>query len=325
MKIPRRRFLGLAAGAAALPAMSQIAWAQAYPTRPVRIIAGAPPGGILDIHARLTGQWLSERLGQPFIIENRAGAGGTIGADAVVHAPPDGYTLLLTWTGDIYNPSIYPNLKYDYMRDFVPIAGIALTPLVMKVTPSVPVTTVPAFIAYAKANPGKLNYASAGIGTPQHFCGELFKMVTGVHMVHVPYRGAAPAVADLIAGQVQVMFEFLSTSIELIRAGKLRALAMASGKRWPALPDLPTVGDFLVGFDGVQVTGTAAPKNTPTEVVAKLNREINVMVADPRMKARIAEVGGEVLTGSPTEFAKLIESDAEKWHKVIRAANIKAE
>jgi tripartite-type tricarboxylate transporter receptor subunit TctC len=204
MNFSRRKFLHLAAGAIALPAVSRSASAQAYPVKPVRIIAGAPPGGILDIHARLTGQWLSERLGHPFIIENRAGAGGTIGADTVVRAPPDGYTLLLTWTGDIYNPSIYPNLKYDYMRDFVPIAGIALTPMVMEVTPSVPVTTVPAFIAYAKANPGKLNYASAGIGTPQHLCGELFKMVTGVDMVHVPYRGAAPAVADLIAGQVQV-------------------------------------------------------------------------------------------------------------------------
>jgi tripartite-type tricarboxylate transporter receptor subunit TctC len=210
------------------------------------------------------------------------------------------------------------------MRDFVPIAGIALTPQVMEVNPSVPVRSVSEFIAHAKANPGKLNYASAGIGTPQHLCGELFKMVTGVDMVHVPYRGAAPAVADLIAGQVQVMFEFLSSSIELIRAGKLRALAMASAKRWPALPDLPTVGDFLLGFEGVLVTGTAAPKNTPNEIVAKLNREINVMVADPRMKVRIAEVGGEALTGSPTEFAKLIESDAEKWRKVIRDANIKA-
>jgi tripartite-type tricarboxylate transporter receptor subunit TctC len=325
MSLPRRRFLHLASGAIALPAVSRIARAQAYPMRPVRIVAGAPPGGILDIHARLTGQWLSERLGKPFIIENRAGAGGAIAADSVASAPPDGYTLLLTWSGDIYNTSLYPHLKYDYMRDFVPIAGIALTPQVMEVNPSVPVKTVQEFIAYARANPGKLNYASAGIGTPQHLCGELFKMMTGVDMLHVPYRGAAPAVADLIAGQVHVMFEFLPTSIELIRAGKLRALAMASAKRWPAFPDLPTVGDSLLGFEGAEVTGIAAPKNTPNEVVAKLNREINVMVADPRMKTRIAEVGGEALTGSATEFAKLIENEAEKWRKVIQAANIKPE
>jgi tripartite-type tricarboxylate transporter receptor subunit TctC len=318
MKFPRRRFLHLAAGAAALPTISRVARAQAYPTRPVHMIAGAPPGGILDIYARLTGQWLSERLGQPFIIENRAGAGGTIAADAVVRAPPDG-------SGDIYNPTLYPHLKYDYVLDFVPIAGIALTPQVMEVNPSVPMRTVPEFIAYAKANPGKLNYGSAGIGTPQHLCGELFKTMTGVDMAHVPYRGAAPAVVDLIAGQVQVMFDFLPSSIEHIRAGTLRALAMASAKRWPALPDLPTVGDFLPGFEGVALFGIAAPKKTPNEVVNRLNREINAALADPRMKARIAEVGGEALTGSPSAFAKLLEADAEKWRIVIRAANIKAE
>jgi tripartite-type tricarboxylate transporter receptor subunit TctC len=325
MKFPRRGFLQLAAGAAALPTVSRIAGAQTYPTRPVHIIAGAPPGGILDIYARLTGQWLSERLGQPFIIENRAGAGTTIAADSIVHAPPDGYMLLMTWAGDIYNPSLYPHLNYDYMRDFVPIAGIALTPQVMEVNPSVPVKTVPEFIAYAKANPGKLNYASAGIGTPQHLCGELFKMLTGVEMAHVPYRGSAPAVVDLIAGQVQVMLDFLPSSIEHIRAGRLRAVAMASAKRWPALPDLPTVGDFLPGFEGVALFGIAAPKKTPNEVVDRLNREINAALADPKMKARIAAVGGDVLPGSPAAFATLLEADAEKWRRVIRAANIKLE
>jgi tripartite-type tricarboxylate transporter receptor subunit TctC len=325
MKLPRRQFLHLTAGAAVVPAVWRMAGAQAYPAKPVHIIAGAPPGGVVDIYARLTGQWLSERLRQPFIIENRAGAGGSIAADWVVRAPPDGYTLLLTWAGDIYNPSLYSYLKYDYMRDFVPIAGIALTPQVMVVNPSVPVKTIPEFITYAKSNPGKLNYASAGIGTSQHLCGELFKMMTGVEMVHVPYRGGAPAVADLIAGRVQVMFEFLPSSIEHVRAGKLRALAMASAKWWPALPDLPTVGDFLPGFEGVALQGIAAPRKTTNEVVDRLNREVNAALADPRMKARIAEVGGEVLTGSPAEFANLIETDAEKWAMVIRAAHIKVE
>jgi tripartite-type tricarboxylate transporter receptor subunit TctC len=323
MRIPRRRFLQLAAGAAALPAVSGIATAQAYPAKPVRIIAPYPPGGVIDIYARLTGQWLSERLGQSFIIENRAGAGGTIGVDSVVRALPDGYTLLLTGPNDAYNTILYPDLKYDYIRDIALIAGIAMSPQVMEVNPSVPAKTVPEFIAYAKANPGKLNYASGGVGTAQHLCAELFRMMAGVDMVHVPYRGAAPAVSDLIAGQVQVMFDFLPSSIEHIRAGKLRALAMASAKRWQSLPDVPTVGDFLPGFEAGALFGIAAPKNTPIEVVDRLNREINAILADPRMKARIAEVGGEALTGSPTEFAKLFEADAEKWRNVIRTANIK--
>jgi tripartite-type tricarboxylate transporter receptor subunit TctC len=323
MKLSRRRFLHLAGGTAALPTISRIARAQAYPAKPVRIISGFPPGGVADIYARLAGQWLSERLGQSFIIENRAGAGGTIAAEAVARAPADGYTLLLTWAGDIYNLSLYPYLKYDYMRDIVPIAGIALTPQVMEVNPSVPVNTVPEFIAYAKANPGKLNYASGGVGTPQHLCGELFKMLTGVDMVHVPYRGSAPAVADLIAGQVQAMFDFLPSSLEHIQAGKLRGLAIASAKRWPELADLATVGDFLPGFEAGALFGIAAPKKTPDQVIDRLNREINAALADPRMKARIAEVGGEPLTGSPIEFANLMEADAEKWRKVIRVANIK--
>jgi tripartite-type tricarboxylate transporter receptor subunit TctC len=323
MKCSRRQFLHFAAGAAALPAASRSARAQVYPAKPVHVVVGYPPGGIADVYARLTGQWLSERLGRSFIIENRAGAGGTIAVDSVVRAPPDGYTLLLTSTNDAFNPSLYPDLKYDYMRDLTPVAGIAFSPQVIEVNPSVPARIIPEFIAYAKANPGKLNYASAGAGTGQHLCGELFKMLAGVDMVHVPYRGAAPAVADLIAGQVQAMFDFLPSSIEHIRAGKLRALAIASAKRWPALPDLPTVGEFLSGFEAGAPVGIAAPKNTPNEVLDRLNREINVILADPRMKASIAELAGEALTGSPTEFAKLIEADAEKWRGVIRAANIK--
>jgi tripartite-type tricarboxylate transporter receptor subunit TctC len=271
----------------------------------------------------LTGQWLSERLGESFIIENRAGAGGSIAVDSVVRAPPDGYTLLLTSANDVFNPSLYPDLKYNYMRDMAPIAGIALTPQVMEVNPVLPAMTVPEFIAYAKANPGRINYASAGVATGQHLCGELFKMMTGVDMVHVPYRGGAPAIADLIAGQVQVMFDFLPSSIEHIRAGKLRALAVASAKRWQALPDLPTVGDFLPGFEAGAVFGIAAPKNTPNEVVDKLNREINAALGDPKLKARIADLGGAALTGSPAAFANLLAADAEKWSMVIRAADIK--
>ena len=323
MKIPRRRFLSLAIGAVGLPAVSRIATAQAYPAKPVHIIAGYPPGGVVDIYARLTGQWLSERLGESFIIENRAGAGGSIAVDSVVRAPPDGYTLLLTSANDVFNPSLYPDLKYNYMRDMAPIAGIALTPQVMEVNPVLPAMTVPEFIAYAKANPGRINYASAGVATGQHLCGELFKMMTGVDMVHVPYRGGAPAIADLIAGQVQVMFDFLPSSIEHIRAGKLRALAVASAKRWQALPDLPTVGDFLPGFEAGAVFGIAAPKNTPNEVVDKLNREINAALGDPKLKARIADLGGAALTGSPAAFANLLAADAEKWSMVIRAADIK--
>jgi tripartite-type tricarboxylate transporter receptor subunit TctC len=323
MKFPRRGFLHLVAGAAALPTISGIARAQTYPAKPVRIVVGFPPGGVSDVHARLTAQWLSERLGQSFIIENRAGAGGTIAAETVARAPADGYTLLQTWTGDAYNPSLYPGLKYDYMADFRPIAGTTLSPLVIEVNPSVPAKTLPELIAYAKANPGVLNYASAGTGTPQHLCCELFKMLTGIDLVHVPYRGGAPAVTDMIAGQVQVMFDFLASSFEHIRAGKLRALAMTSAKRWPALADLPTVGDFLPGFEAAMPGGIAGPKNTPTAVIERLNRETNVMLTDPRMKARFAEAGGAPLTGSPTEFAQLIEADAEKWRGVIRMAKIK--
>jgi tripartite-type tricarboxylate transporter receptor subunit TctC len=323
MKLPRRTFLSSAVGAVVFPAVSRIATAQAYPAKPVHIIAGFPPGGVVDIYARLTGQWLSERLGQSFIIENRSGAGGSIAAESVVRALPDGYTLLLTSANDVFNPSLYPDLKYNYMRDIVPIARIAFTPQVMEVNPSVPAKTVPEFIAFAKANPGRLNYASGGVGTGQHLCAELFKMSTGVDMIHVPYRGAAPAISDLIAGQVQVMFDFLPSSIEHIRAGKLRALAIGSPKRWQALPDVPTVSDFLPDFVAGLLFGIAAPKNTPNQVVDRLNREINATLVDPRMKTRIAELGGEALSCSPTQFANLLATEAEKWTMVIRAANIK--
>jgi tripartite-type tricarboxylate transporter receptor subunit TctC len=323
MNLPRRTFLQFAGAAVALPAISRVARAQTYPAKPVRIVVGFPPGGVSDVLARLTAQWLQERLGQPFIVENRAGAGSTIAAEAVARAPSDGYTLLTTWVGDAYNPSLYPGVKYDYIRDFTPIAGIAQSPLVMEVNPTVPVKTVLELIAYAKGSPAKLNYASAGIGTPQHLCGELFKFLTGVDIIHVPYRGGAPAVTDLIAGQVQLMFDNLTSSLEHIRAGKLRALAMTSSKRWPAPAELPTVGDFLPGFEAVSPVGIAVPKNTSTAVTEKLNREINIMLEDPRMKARLAEVGTGPIAGSSTEFAKLIESGAEKWRRVIRETNIK--
>jgi tripartite-type tricarboxylate transporter receptor subunit TctC len=323
MKFPRRQFLRLAAGAASLPALSRGATAQAYPAKPVRIVVGFPPGGVSDVLARLIARWLSERLGQSFIVENRAGAGSTIAAESVASAAPDGYTLLSIGPDIAYNPSLYPGLKYDYMRDFTPIAGIALSPLIMEVNPAVPVRTGPELIAYAKASPGTLNYASAGTGTPQHLCAELFKMMTGVDMVHVPYRGGAPAVTDMIAGQVQVMFDFPASSLEHIRAGKLRALAMTSAKPWSALADLPTVGDFVSGFEATFPIGIAAPKNPPNAVIERLNDDINVMLADPGMKARFAEVGVEPLMRSRTEFTNLIETDADKWRRVIRAANIK--
>jgi tripartite-type tricarboxylate transporter receptor subunit TctC len=291
----------------------------------VRIVAGYPAGGVTDIYARLVGQWLSERLGQPFIIENRTGAGGTIAIDSVVRAPPDGYTLLLTASNDAYSESLYNNLKFNYIRDVAPIASVVLTAGVMEVNPTLPVKTVPEFIAYAKGNPGKINYASAGNGTPQHVCGELFKMMANVDMVHVPYRGGAPAVADLLGGQVQVMFDLLPSSIEHIRSGNLRVLAVTSAERSRALPTIPTLSDFQPGFESITWFGVVAPRDTPAEIVDRLNREINAALADPKMKARLADLGGEALPGSPPQFAKLMANDAEKWGKVIRAANIKAQ
>jgi len=321
--LPRRRFLHLAASAAAFPVVSREASAQSYPARPVRIVVGYPAGGVTDIFARLVGHSLSERLGRPFIIENRQGASGTIAVDSVVHAAPDGYTLLLTAANDAYNENLYPDLRFNYARDISPVASIALTPFVMEVNPSFPAKTVPEFINYARANPGKINFASAGVGTPNHLCGELFKMMSGIDMLHVPYRGASPAITDLLAQQVQLYFDNLPGSIAYIASGDLRALAVTSATRLPALPDIPIVGEFLPGFEAIGWFGVGAPKNTPAGIIEKLNREVNVTLADPKMKARIADLGAEVLSGSPTDFAKLIAADTEKWVKVIRAANVK--
>jgi tripartite-type tricarboxylate transporter receptor subunit TctC len=325
MKLPRRRFLCLAAGAAALPAVSRIARAQTYPTQPVRLIVGFAAGGAADITARLIGQWLSERLGQPFVIENRPGAGGNIGTEAVVNASPDGYTLLLVNPGSAINATLYDKLNYNFIRDIAPVAGIIRVPNVMQVNPSFPAKTIPEFIAYARANPDKINMGSAGTGSSNHVSGELFQMMSGVRMVHVPYRGAAPALADLIGGQVQVLFSAVTSSIEYIRAGKLRALAVTTATRSEALPDIPTVGDFVPGYEASNWWGVGVPKSTPAAIVDKLNKEINAALADPKIKARLADLGGMALVGSPADFGTLIAEETEKWGKVIRAANIKAE
>jgi tripartite-type tricarboxylate transporter receptor subunit TctC len=325
MKLPRRQFLHLAAGAAALPAVSRVARAQAYPSRPVRIIVGFPAGSSGDIVARLMGQWLSERLGQPFITENRPGAAANIGTEAVVKAPPDGHTLLQVASANAINATLYDKLNFNFIRDIAPVATIMRGPFVMMVNPSVPARTVPEFIAYAKANPGKINFASVGNGTTPHIGGELFKMMTGVNMVHVPYRGSPPVLTDLIAGQVQMSFVALVGNIEHIRAGKLRALAVTTTTRWDELPDLPTVGEFVPGFEASIWIGIDAPRNTPAEIIHSLNKEINAALADPKMKTRLADLGGTVLAGSPADFAMLIADDTEKWAKVIRAANIKPE
>ena len=325
VKVPRRQFLHLAAGAAALPAVSRIARAQTYPTRPVRIIVGFAAGGPTDIAARLIGQWLSERLGQQFVIENRPGAGSNIGTEAVVRAPPDGYTLLLVGTPNAINATLYDNLNFNFIRDIAPVASIMRAQGVMVVNPSVPAKTVPEFIAYAKANPGKINMASAGNGSPPHISGELFKLMAGVNMVHVPYRGGGPALTDLLGGQVQVMFEPDVSSIEYIRAGKLRALAVTTATRSEALPDIPTVGEFVPGYEASGWYGVGAPKDTPAEIVDKLNREINAGLADPKIKERLADLGGVPMPMTPAEFGKLIADETEKWGKVIRAANIQAD
>ena len=325
MKSSRRKFLHLAAGAAALPALSRIAKAQTYPTRSVRIVVGWPAGGVADIVARLMGQWLSERLDQPFIIENRPGAAGNIATEAVVRVPPDGYTLLIVSIVDAINATLYDKLNFNFIRDIAPVASFIRVPNVMVVNPLVPVTSVPEFIAYAKANPGKLNMGSGGVGTPHHISGELFKMMTGVNLLHVPYRGGAPAVTDLLGGQLQVIFDPMPESIEYIRAGKLRALAVTTATRSESLPDLPTIGDFVPGYDTSTWLGLGLPRNTPTEIVDKLNKEINAGLADPTIKARFAELGGTVLPGSHADFRKLIVEETGKWAKVIRAAHIKAE
>jgi len=325
MTLPRRQFLHLAAGAAALPAVSRIARAQTYPSRPVRIIVAVAAGGTSDILARLMGQRLSDRLGQPFVIENRPGAGGNIATEAVVRAPADGYTLLQVSAAAAINATLYDKLNFNFIRDIAPVASIDREPLVMVVSPSVPARTVPEFIAYAKANPGKISMASAGNGTPSHVSGELFKMMAGVNMVHVPYRGGGPALVDLLGGQVQVMFASMSSSIEYVRTGKLRALAVTTVMRSEALPQIPTVSDFVPGFEATFWAGLGAPKNTPADIVDKLNKEINAGLVDPKLKARLAELGVTALPGSPADFAKLIADETEKWGKVIRAANIKPE
>jgi tripartite-type tricarboxylate transporter receptor subunit TctC len=325
MEIPRRQFLHLAAGAAAIPAVSRIARAETYPSRPVRWIVPYPPGGATDIQARLLGQWLSDRLGQPFIIENRPGGGGNIGTEAVVRAAGDGYTLLLVGPPHAINATLYDKLSFNFVRDIAPVAGIMSVPNVMVVNPSVPAKTVPEFISYAKANPGKINMASSGTGSSPHVAGELFKMMTGVDMVHVPYRGNTPALTDLLGGQVQVYFVTTPASIEFIRAGTLRPLAVTTTTRSDALPDIPTVGDFVPGYESSAWYGVGVPKNTPAQIVATLNREINAALADPRIKARFADLGGTVLPGSPGDFGKLIAEETEKWAKVIHAAHIKPE
>jgi tripartite-type tricarboxylate transporter receptor subunit TctC len=325
MKLPRRNFLHLAAGAAALPAVSRIAFAQAYPSRPVRIVVGFAAGGGIDTIARLMGQWLSERLGQPFVVENRPGAGGNVGTEAVVRAAPDGYTLLLAFSSNAINATLYEKLNFSFIRDIAPVAGVIRVPNVMLVNPSVPAKTVPEFIAYAKANPGKISMASGGIGTPAHVSGELFKMMAGVDMVLVPYRSGGPALTDLIAGQVQVMFPNTGASLEYVKAGKLRALAVTAATRSDALPDIPTVSEFVPGYEASTWFGIGAPKATPAEIVEKLNKEINASLADPKLQARLADLGGTPLVGSPAAFGKLIAEETEKWGNVIRALNIKAD
>jgi tripartite-type tricarboxylate transporter receptor subunit TctC len=325
MKLPRRTFIHLAVGAAALPALPHIVAALDYPVRPVRIIVGFAPGGGTDIMARLVGQPLAERLGQQFVIENRPGAGTNVATEIVVNAPPDGYTLLLACLPNASNATLYENLKFNFIRDITPVAGIAREPFAIEVNPAVPVRTVPEFIAHANANPGKINMASGGVGSGNHIFGELFKMMTGINLVHVPYRGAGPALVDLLGGQVQVMFASMSSSMQYVRAGKLRALAVTTATRSSVLPDIPTVAEFVPGYEANFWTGIGAPKNTPAEIVDKLNKEINATLADAKVKARLAELDVTALPGSPADFNKLIADETEKWGKVVRVANIKAE
>jgi len=326
MNLARRKFLHLAGGAAALPAVSRVSCAQTYPSRPVRLIVPLAPAGGTDILARLMGQWLSERLGQPFVIDNRPGAGGNIGTEAVVRAPADGYTLLMAGTFNAINATLYDKLSFNFIREIAPVASVIRGANVLVVNPSVPAKTVTELVVYAKANPRKLNMASPGIGSSNHVSGELFKMMAGVEMIHVPYRSAGPALTDLLAGQVQVMFGGTASSIEYIRAGRLRALAVTTATRWDALPEIPTVGEFLPGYDASTWFGFGAPSATPAEIVEKLNKEINAGLSDPKIKARLADdLGGVVLALSAADFGKLIAEETDKWGKVIRAANIKAE
>jgi tripartite-type tricarboxylate transporter receptor subunit TctC len=326
MKFPhRRQFLHLAASAAALPFASHVATAQAYPSRPVRIIVGFAPAGATDIFTRLIGQWLSERLGQQFVVENRPGAATNLAAEAVVRSPPDGYTLLGFDVAAAFNATLYDKLNFNFLRDIAPVAGIARVPQIMTVDPSVPARTVPEFIAYAKANPGKVNMASAGNGSPMHMAGELFKMMSGVDLVHVPYRGAGPALIDLLSGQVQVGFITAAASMEYVRAGKLRVLAVATAMRSEALPNIPTSAEFVPGYEASYWVGLGAPKGTPAGFIDTLNREINAGLADAKLKARFADLAGTALPGSPADFGKFIAFETEKWGKVIRTANIKPE
>ena len=325
MKLPRRKFLHLAAGAAALPAVSRIAEAQTYPTRPVRIILGFPAGASSSVIGRLVAQWLSDRLGQPFVFENRPGAASSIAAETVARAAPDGYTLLWATSANAVNATLYNNLNSNFIRDFAPVAGVFRVPNVMEVNPMVPANTVPEFIAYAKANPGKINMASGGNGSVQHVSGELFKMMANIDIRHVPYRGSAPALIDLLGGQVQVMFDLMSTSIGHIRASKLRGLAVTTATRSEALPDVPTVSEFVPGYEASTWNGVVVPRSTPAEIINKLNMHINAGLADPGFKARLADLGATALAGSPADFGKLIADETEKWGKVIRAANIKPE
>jgi tripartite-type tricarboxylate transporter receptor subunit TctC len=325
LKLQRRQFLHLAAGAAALPAVSRVARAQAYPTRPVRIIVGFGPGGVTDIVARIMAQWLSDRLGQPFVVENRPGGGTNIATEVVVRAAPDGYTLLLTTSNNLVNATLFDKLSFNFIQDIAPVASINRTPAVMEVNPSVPAKTVPEFIAYAKANPGKLNMAAVGPGSVTHIHGELFKMMAGVDLITVQYSNPGPALIDLMRGQVQVMFDPVVSSLEHIRAGELRALAVTTTARLEVLPDIPTVGDFVPGYEASGLAGIGAPKSTPGEIIEKLNGAINAGLADPKLKARLAELGAIVVAGTPADFSKLIADETGKWAKVIRAANIKPE
>jgi tripartite-type tricarboxylate transporter receptor subunit TctC len=323
MTLPRRRFLHLAAGTVALPAVTRLAHADTYPSRPVHIVIGFPPGQSADISARLLGQWLSERLGQTFVIDNKPGASSSVATEFVVRAPPDGYTLLWVVTSNYINATLYKKLPYNFISDIAPVASNTRTPLVMEVTSSLPVDTVAEFIAYAKAHPGKLNMASGGIGNSTHMAGELFKMMTGIEMLHVPYRGSAPALTDLLSGQVQVMFDLMASSIGHVRAGKLRPLAVTTAARSQALPDVPTVGEFVPGYEASAVGGIGAPKGTPAEIVFRLNAEINAARADTAMNDRFADLGVTPVPGSPAEFGRLIAAETDKWAKVIKFAGIK--
>jgi tripartite-type tricarboxylate transporter receptor subunit TctC len=323
MKLPRRKFLYVVPGAVALPVISRMARAQTYPTRPVRLIVGFDAGGAADILARLMGQWLSERLGQQFVIENRSGASGNIAAEAVARAAPDGYTLLLLGSTDVINVTLYEKLNFDFTRDIVPVASITRAPHMLVVHPLFPAKTVPEFISFAKANPGKVSMASAGFGTPSHMSGELFKTMAGIDMAHVPYRGAGPALVDLLGGQVQVFFSSLPSSTAYVRKGNLRALGVTATTRSETLPDVPAIGDFLPGYEASGITGFGAPKSTPADIIETLNKEVNAGLADPKIKTRLAELGGKALPGSPDDFGKLIADETEKWGKVVKFVGIK--